>query len=387
MTRTWRTRPVPIDLSQPQVMGIVNVTPDSFSDGGAHASTKPRCSTAKLLIRQGADILDIGGESTRPGSPAVSLDDELARVMPVVREAVKLGVPLSIDTYKPEVMRAALDLGADIVNDIWALRQPGALEAVAAQHLSCGVCLMHMHRDPQTMQAAPMAGDVVPVVAQFLTERANALRDRADRAFTHRARSGHRLRQDGGAEFRLAGAAARTARSGLPLLVGWSRKSSLGAATGIERLVNGWCPAWPRRCWPWSAGRPWCACTMCAIPWRAGRLARRCAPRTTRLSARGKQQHDTKYFGTDGIRGTVGQPPITPDFVLRLAHAVGRVLKKTEKRPTVLIGKDTRISGYMLESALESGFNRPASTSCCSARCPRPAWPTSRAHNAPAWAW
>jgi dihydropteroate synthase len=166
----WQTSRFAIDLAQPRVMGIVNVTPDSFSDGGAHASTDTALKHCEQLLKEGADILDIGGESTRPGSPAVPLDAELARVLPVVREAAKLNVPLSIDTYKPEVMRAVLDLGADIVNDIWALRQPGALEAVAA-HPSCGICLMHMHRDPQTMQATPMDGDVIPEVLAFWAEQ------------------------------------------------------------------------------------------------------------------------------------------------------------------------------------------------------------------------
>jgi dihydropteroate synthase len=233
MTRTWRTSRFLIDLGRPQVMGIVNVTPDSFSDGGAHASTQAALQHCEELIRQGADILDIGGESTRPGSPAVSLDDELARVIPVVREAVRLGVPLSIDTYKPKVMRAALDLGADIVNDIWALRQPGAL-AVVAQHLSCGVCLMHMHRDPQTMQAAPMAGDVVPVVAQFLTERANALRDLQIAPSRIVLDPGIGFGKTVAQNFALLARQRELLAAGYPVLVGWSRKSSLGAATGIE---------------------------------------------------------------------------------------------------------------------------------------------------------
>ena len=133
----WQAGRFAIDLAQPRVMGIVNVTPDSFSDGGAHASTEAALRHCEQLLKEGADILDIGGESTRPGSLAVPLDAELARVLPVVREAVKFNVPLSIDTYKPEVMRAVLELGADIVNDVWALRQPGAREAVAA-HPSCG---------------------------------------------------------------------------------------------------------------------------------------------------------------------------------------------------------------------------------------------------------
>ena len=230
---TWRTSRFLIDLARPQVMGIVNVTPDSFSDGGAHASTHAALQHCEELIRQGADILDIGGESTRPGSPAVSLDDELERVIPVVREAVRLGVPLSIDTYKPKVMRAALDLGVDIVNDIWALRQPGALEAVA-QHPSCGVCLMHMHRDPQTMQAAPMAGDVVPVVAQFLTERANALRDLQVAPSRIVLDPGIGFGKTVAQNFALLARQRELLATGYPVLAGWSRKSSLGAATGIE---------------------------------------------------------------------------------------------------------------------------------------------------------
>lgn len=233
MTSTWRTSRFLIDLARPQVMGIINVTPDSFSDGGAHASTRAALQHCEELVRQGADILDIGGESTRPGSPAVSLDDELERVIPVVREAVRLGVPLSIDTYKPEVMRAALDLGADIVNDIWALRQPGALAAVA-QHPSCGVCLMHMHRDPQTMQAAPMAGDVVPVVAQFLMERADALRALQVAPSRIVLDPGIGFGKTVAQNFALLARQRELLTVGYPVLAGWSRKSSLGAATGIE---------------------------------------------------------------------------------------------------------------------------------------------------------
>ena len=146
----WQTSRFTIDLSRPRVMGIVNVTPDSFSDGGPHAGTTAALAHCEKLLAEGADILDIGGESTRPGSPAVPLEEELVRVLPVLRAAVTLGVPVSVDTYKPEVMRAALELGADIINDIWALRQAGAAEAVAA-HAGCGVCLMHMHGEPATM--------------------------------------------------------------------------------------------------------------------------------------------------------------------------------------------------------------------------------------------
>lgn len=233
MTAIWRTSRFLIDLTRPRVMGIVNVTPDSFSDGGAHASTQAALRHCEDLIRQGAEILDIGGESTRPGSPAVSLEDELARVVPVVREAVRLGVPLSIDTYKPEVMRAVLDLGADIVNDIWALRQPGALAAVA-RHPSCGVCLMHMHRDPQTMQVAPMAGDVVPAVADFLMGRADALRDLKVEPSRIVLDPGIGFGKTVAQNFALLARQRELLDAGYPVLAGWSRKSSLGAATGIE---------------------------------------------------------------------------------------------------------------------------------------------------------
>ncbi|RST45764.1 dihydropteroate synthase [Variovorax sp. DXTD-1] len=221
-------------------MGIVNVTPDSFSDGGAHASTSAALQHCEQLLKEGADILDIGGESTRPGSPAVPLDAELARVLPVVREAVRLGVPVSVDTYKPEVMRAVLDLGADIVNDVWALRQPGAREAVAA-HPSCGVCLMHMHRDPQTMQTAPMQGDVLPQVLAFWAEQVAQLRllsvDPSRITLDPGIGFGKTVAQN----FALLARQRELLEAGYPLLLGWSRKSSIGTVSGIpaaaERLV------------------------------------------------------------------------------------------------------------------------------------------------------
>ncbi|MBB4221430.1 dihydropteroate synthase [Variovorax guangxiensis] len=229
----WQTSRFRIDLAQPRVMGIVNVTPDSFSDGGAHDSTEAALRHCEQLLKEGADILDIGGESTRPGSPAVPLEAELARVVPVVREAVKLNAPISIDTYKPEVMRAVLDLGADIVNDIWALRQPGAREAVAA-HPSCGICLMHMHRDPQTMQAVPMAGDIVPEVLSFLREQAQLLYDLGVDAARITLDPGVGFGKTVAQNFALLARQRELLAAGHPLLLGWSRKSSIGAVTGIE---------------------------------------------------------------------------------------------------------------------------------------------------------
>jgi len=229
----WQTSRFAIDLARPQVMGIVNVTPDSFSDGGRHDSTAAALRHCERLLKEGADILDIGGESTRPGSPAVPLDEELSRVVPLVREAVTLGVPISVDTYKPNVMRAVLDLGADIVNDIWALRQPGAAAAVAA-HPQCGVCLMHMHRDPQTMQQAPMGGDVVPQVLSFLQLQAHNLLalgvEKARILLDAGIGFGKTVEQN----FALLARHSELLAAGYPLLAGWSRKSSLGAVTGLE---------------------------------------------------------------------------------------------------------------------------------------------------------
>jgi len=233
----WQTTRFDIALTTPKVMGIVNVTPDSFSDGGLYATTSQALQWCERLLAEGAHMLDIGGESTRPGSPAVPLEDELARVLPVVRAAVKLGVPISVDTYKPEVMSAVLDSGADVINDVWALRQPGALEAVAG-HARCGVCLMHMHRDPQTMQVAPMEGDVVAPVIEFLRARADALlalgvaQERV--VLDPGVGFGKTVEQN----FSLLAQQQSLLELGFPLLGAWSRKSSLGAVTHRERPTD-----------------------------------------------------------------------------------------------------------------------------------------------------
>ncbi|WPB58700.1 dihydropteroate synthase [Xylophilus sp. GOD-11R] len=235
----WQTSRFRIDLREPRVMGIVNVTPDSFSDGGRHDDLTGALRHCEKLLAEGADMLDIGGESTRPGSPPVSLADELARVVPLIREAVKFQVPISVDTYKAEVMRAALDLGADIVNDILALRDPGALEAVQG-HSSCGVCLMHMHREPRTMQQLPMEGDVVPQVHDFLqaqVQRLAAAGIAADRVVLD---PGYGFGKTVSQNFALLARQQQAVPSGYPILAGWSRKSSLGSVTGLpvdERMV------------------------------------------------------------------------------------------------------------------------------------------------------
>lgn len=220
-----------LDLTRPHVMGIVNVTPDSFSDGGKYSSVELAVEHALQLIAEGADILDIGGESTRPGAQPVSLEEELRRVIPVIEALVKVStVPLSIDTYKPEVMRAAIAAGVDMVNDICALREPGALDVVADSHV--GICLMHMQGVPQTMQLDPSYNDVVAEVKQFLADRVEAcqahgiVRERIllDPGFGFGKSTAHNIaliqNLDSFAEF------------GLPLLVGLSRKSVLGRIAG-----------------------------------------------------------------------------------------------------------------------------------------------------------
>ena len=229
MTMLWKTTRYQVDLSQPQVMGIVNVTPDSFSDGGRLADDTAALRHCEQLLKDGAHLLDIGGESTRPGSPAVPLDEELARVLPVLREAVKLGVPISVDTYKPEVMAAALDLGVDIVNDIWALRRAGALDVVR-NHPACGVSLMHMHGDPQTMQVAPMEGDAVPQVLLFLEQSAQSLQAQGVNKSRIVLDPGIGFGKTVAQNFALLARQAELLVAGFPLLIGWSRKSSIGKA-------------------------------------------------------------------------------------------------------------------------------------------------------------
>ncbi|WP_127997569.1 dihydropteroate synthase [Piscinibacter defluvii] len=236
----WQTTRFRIDLARPRVMGIVNVTPDSFSDGGRLGDAAAALRHCEQLLAEGADILDIGGESSRPGAAPVPLAEELARVLPVVQGALGFGVPLSVDTVKPEVMRRALELGADIVNDIGALLAPGALEAVAAFPCA-GVCLMHMRGDPATMQQRPAYDDVVAEVADFLAGRLQVLRAAGV--------DDERIVLDPGIGFgktvehnlELLRRQPELLALGRPLLLGWSRKSTLGAVTGRavgERLAG-----------------------------------------------------------------------------------------------------------------------------------------------------
>ena len=227
----WQTTRHAIDLGQPRVMGIVNVTPDSFADAGRHAQASSAMAHCDALLREGADILDIGGESTRPGARTPGADEELARVLPVLRHALTLGVPVSVDTSQPLVMQAALDLGVDIINDVRALRRPGALDVVAG-HARVGVCLMHMQGEPGSMQAAPQYDDVVACVRDFLAARRAALCAQGVAAARIVLDPGIGFGKSVDHNLTLLRRQRELLALGAPLLVGWSRKSTLGALTG-----------------------------------------------------------------------------------------------------------------------------------------------------------
>jgi dihydropteroate synthase len=239
MTAILGCGPYRLSLARPLVMGIVNVTPDSFYDGGRHGDARSAIEHARRLAAEGADLLDIGGESSRPGAEAVAVDEELRRVLPVLEGAVKLGIPASVDTTKPAVMRAAIDHGAAMINDITALAAPGALEVLAQSTVA--VCLMHMQGEPRTMQANPTYGDVVAEVRDFLAARAEACiaagiahdRIAVDPGFGFGKTVQHNVT--------LLRRLPEIASAGFPVLAGWSRKSSLGHITGRapeERLAG-----------------------------------------------------------------------------------------------------------------------------------------------------
>jgi len=229
-----------LDLAQPKVMGVLNVTPDSFSDGGRYTGVDSALTRAERMVEEGAALVDVGGESTRPGASPVSAEEEIRRVVPVIeRLASRMAVPVSVDTSKPEVMRAAVDAGAQMINDVRALRVPGALVAAAAS--GAAVCLMHMQGEPGSMQSAPAYGDVIAEVRGFLDARVAACLSAGI--------ARERLCIDPGIGFGkllehnlalLAGLAGIGERS-LPIVVGVSRKSLVGIITGrppADRLAG-----------------------------------------------------------------------------------------------------------------------------------------------------
>jgi dihydropteroate synthase len=226
-----------LSLERPLVMGVVNVAPDSFSGGGRFLDAKTAIEHARRFIGEGADLVDVGGESTRPGAAPVSETEELKRILPVVQALRE--VPISVDTRRPKVMQVALGAGASMINDIEALTAPGALEAVA--NSDCAICLMHMQGEPGTMQSDPRYGDVVNEVKDFLAgrvaacEKSGIARERivADPGFGFGKTVGHNLT--------LLKRLPEFASLGVPMLAGWSRKSSLGRITGRdtgERLAG-----------------------------------------------------------------------------------------------------------------------------------------------------
>ncbi|OZI33237.1 dihydropteroate synthase [Bordetella genomosp. 1] len=228
-----------LDLERPLVMGIVNCTPDSFSDAGQQPDADAAIARARQLAGEGAHILDLGGESTRPGAEPVSADEELRRLLPVIEAMRDCGVPLSVDTFKPEVMRAVIDAGADMINDIYGFRQPGAIEAVAQSRV--GLCVMHMKGEPRTMQEAPEYTDLIGEIGVFLGSRAQRLRA----AWVDPRRivldPGFGFGKTQAQNFELLRRLPSLRASGYPLLIGVSRKSMIGAATGrpVEERLAG----------------------------------------------------------------------------------------------------------------------------------------------------
>lgn len=225
---------------RPRVMGILNVTPDSFSDGGNYQALEFALGHAEAMIEEGVDIIDIGGESTRPGSPPVSLEDELQRVMPVIYALRDLGPAISVDTYKPQVMREAIIAGVDMINDINGFRAPGAIDAV--RDSDCALCIMHMQSDPQHMQLAPSYADVVDDVIAFLRERIGALLEAGIDPRRLCIDPGFGFGKTVEHNYLLLKATGRLIEeTGMPLLAGLSRKSMIGAVTGkpVERRAAG----------------------------------------------------------------------------------------------------------------------------------------------------
>ncbi|AQG99269.1 dihydropteroate synthase [Burkholderia sp. KK1] len=230
-----------LTFERPLVMGILNVTPDSFSDGGRFIARDAALARAEQMLADGADMIDIGGESTRPGAPPVPLDEELERVVPIVEALRDVRAPLSVDTYKPAVMRAVLEAGADMINDIWGFRREGALDAVKNSH--CGLCVMHMLGEPQTMQLhEPMYEDVVAEIRAFFAERVATLTQAGVTATRISLDPGYGFGKTVEHNYQLLAhlAATQPAGAAFPLLAGMSRKSMLGAVTGRgagERLA------------------------------------------------------------------------------------------------------------------------------------------------------
>ena len=240
MSGSWLCGRFEFLLKRPLLMGIVNVTPDSFSDGGQHAHAQSAIAHARQLVAEGADIIDIGGESTRPGALPVSVQDELARVLPVIAALRDSGAAISVDTCKPEVMQAALEAGADMINDVTGMRQPEAQRVIAA-HPRCGVCLMHMQGEPRTMQSNPQYQNVVHEVKAELVAQAQLLEQLGVKSTRISLDPGLGFGKTLENNYQLLQGLAQLAQSGYPIVLGASRKSMIGAVTGkpVDQRLSG----------------------------------------------------------------------------------------------------------------------------------------------------
>ena len=240
LAERWICGRFEFQLKRPILMGIVNVTPDSFSDGGQHARTESAIRHAHNLIQEGADIVDIGGESTRPGALPVSVQDELARIRPVIKALVHSGVALSVDTCKPEVMQAVLDMGADIINDVTGMRDPAA-QRLVARHGHCGVCMMHMQGEPRTMQTAPHYNDVTRDIKAELLGQAHVLQALGVQVERISLDPGFGFGKTVEQNYALLANLNLIAETGYPLVLGVSRKSMIGAVTGqsVDQRLTG----------------------------------------------------------------------------------------------------------------------------------------------------
>ncbi len=230
MTQALRCGRFELTFERPLLMGILNVTPDSFSDGALHFATDDAIAHARQMVADGADVIDIGAESTRPGAQPVQVDDELARLLPVIEALRPLNVPLSVDTFKPDVMRRVIDAGVDMINDVYGFRWPGAIQAVAGS--KCGLCVMHMQGEPRTMQQAPVYTDVVREVREFLQARVQALVDSGVEPARILLDPGFGFGKTAVHNYQLLGGLQHLQFDHYPWLVALSRKSMIGHVTG-----------------------------------------------------------------------------------------------------------------------------------------------------------
>ena len=332
------------------IMGILNATPDSFSDGGLFISVSKAVDHVARMIDEGADIIDIGGESTRPGASPVSAEEEMERVIPII-EAVsqRFGVIISIDTSKATVMQAAVNAGAGMINDVRALKEEDALQS--AVKMAVPVCLMHMQGQPQSMQDKPVYADVTTDVREFLSARVDQCLEAGMDLNNIILDPGFGFGKTTEQNFQLLNELERIRSNDLPVLAGLSRKSMIGQTLnlGVNERV--------------SAS---IALALLAV-WNGANILRLHDVKETCQAVRmieavviREKREITevmKFFGTDGISGRMGEEPITPSTVMKLGWALGNVLGNNgDSRGKIIIGKDTRVSGYLLESAMEAGL-------------------------------